>query len=638
MAGEVIPLRPEPAREPPGEHSQADEQPNKAAGRKRERHKVPIIALVRELLGPVHRAAETLRRPRIMLRRLAVLTGLSVLGAWRLFGGWWRWVTAREYAGVDVAAVNLMTRMTLTEQVRQRRRRLSYFLAGVLTMASLYGWFWQRGYLYAVLVVLVATCTVLEAGFRRSRAAEAGRVALSTHPGSKAVRRAVSHAGLSKTPDDVRVVGPVTRDGTSWCAIVELPPGTPAKKAVTRRAELAGAVGVDIAQVFTDRVPGNEGRVLLQVFDHDPLSGEPVSSSLVTRTTPFDAWTEKVTVGVDVRSRPVSFSIIERSLLTGGEPGSGKSVGCNNVLCAMTLDTQVSMWTIDGKGGADLLDYEPISDRFLIEPDPDACLDLLIDGQDDMSDRYRKLRAIGAKKLTKEIATGLGLRLRVLHIDELQFFVSAGKTGDKIVDALWDLVSRGRAAGWVISCATQRPSGDVVPTKLRDILSIRWALRCTTPDASNTILGRGWAAKGYDASAIDPAQRGAGLLYAEGSHPITMRTQLLGDDEVTLICRRAYDLREKAGTLPMSDARPVVRLLKAVLRAFSETAPSLDKIFTTDLLAQLTQHADYADWDAERLATELRPVGVEPVQTRIGSVAGRKGYRLADVMRALERS
>jgi DNA segregation ATPase FtsK/SpoIIIE-like protein len=45
----------------------------------------------------------------------------------------------------------------------------------------------------------------------------------------------------------------------------------------------------------------------------------------------------------------------------------------------------------------------------------------------------------------------------------------------------------------VTVATTQKPSADVVPTFLRDLFGFRWALRCSTPEASDTILGRGWA-------------------------------------------------------------------------------------------------------------------------------------------------
>lgn len=553
--------------------------------------------------------------------------GYGLLGIGRATRAGWRWLTAAELSQ------HMGSRPEMLVRERERRRKIALWASGGSAAAVLW-LLWISAALVALvaLVVLLGASAVEQRLRKVDQGEAAGRRAVGTNPSGKAVRRAISAAKLGRF-DDIRVIGPVTRDGgTAWVAQVELPAGITSASAVKRQPQLASALGVDLAQLAVDPVKGHGGRVLVWCADTDPLAGDPIPSPLVGRVTAFDVWSEKISPGVDVRGRPVAFSLPERSILTGGEPGSGKSVGSNNVLCAVSLDPHVPLWLADGKGGADLMDYEPLAARFLADPDPAALLAMCRDAQDDMSDRYRKLRALGAKKLTREIAEQLGVNLTVFHIDELQFF-AASDLGKDIINALWDLVSRGRAAGWAVSCATQRPSGDVVPTKLRDILSIRWALRCTTPDASDTILGRGWAGQGYSAHTLDSTQRGAGLLLAEGSTPAAMRTYFLGDRDVTALTRRAYTLRETAGTLPQSDARPGVRLLKAALAAMGET----DKVSTVELLAELTGHPPYAEWEATRLADELRPLGVRPGDQWING-ANLRGYRRADVMRALERA
>jgi DNA segregation ATPase FtsK/SpoIIIE, S-DNA-T family len=109
-----------------------------------------------------------------------------------------------------------------------------------------------------------------------------------------------------------------------------------------------------------------------------------------------------------------------------------------------------------------------------------------------------------------------------------------------------DLVSRGRAAGVIFLAATQKPSGDTIPTYLRDLFAFRWAFRCTTPQMSDTILGVGWSTAGYTASLIDAAHRGVGYLLHEGGEPVRMRTFYLTDDDLTQLARRAEQLREPA--------------------------------------------------------------------------------------------
>ncbi|WP_449061234.1 FtsK/SpoIIIE domain-containing protein [Planomonospora algeriensis] len=531
--GVVVPIRPglDPEAVPPDPRV-------RVLRNVRERARVPLRRLAR------------VRPTRHQVHAVARHAGFGVLGLVRFGGVYWRWVTAAEYATDPKAGPELV------ERVRHRRRRTSYVLVPLASAGLLAGWLWWWPLPVLLSAAGLVTASAVEQAVRRGPVGqEQGHTPLGHHPGGKAVRRTVANAGLGKF-DDLRVIGPVVRDEAAWTAVVELPPGTPAVKAMRRRVELAAAAGVDVAQLAIDPVPGHAGRITLWVADDDPLAGDAITSPLAGRTAVFDAWREKIPVGVDVRGRPIAFRLPERSLLTGGEPGAGKSVASNNLLCALALDPHVRLWPVDGKGGSDLLDYEPIAERFVGEPDVAAVLGLLTDLRDEMADRYRKLKAVGHRKVTGEIADELGIRLLVLHIDELQAFTCDDEHGKRVVRLLWDLVSRGRAAGIVVSGATQRPAADVVPTRLRDILSIRWALRCTTPQASDTILGQGWASRGFNAASIDPTQRGAGYLLAEGSLPAPMRTYYLGDDDVTALTRRAHRLREAAGTLPLSDARP----------------------------------------------------------------------------------
>ncbi|HET9443565.1 MAG TPA: hypothetical protein VFO65_09590, partial [Acidimicrobiales bacterium] len=88
---------------------------------------------------------------------------------------------------------------------------------------------------------------------------------------------------------------------------------------------------------------------------------------------------------------------------------------------------------------------------------------------------------------------------------------------------------------------------DVVPTALRDLFGFRWALRCSTPQASDTILGSGWASQGYSAAEVDASCRGVGLLLHEGGRPVRLRAYYLDDDDLAAIAARATDLRRGAG-------------------------------------------------------------------------------------------
>jgi S-DNA-T family DNA segregation ATPase FtsK/SpoIIIE len=94
--------------------------------------------------------------------------------------------------------------------------------------------------------------------------------------------------------------------------------------------------------------------------------------------------------------------------------------------------------------------------------------------------------------------------------------------------------------------APQEAGADVVPTALRDLFGFRLALRCSTPQASDTILGQGWATAGADASTVPGGQRGVGYLLAEGERPVRVKGFYLDDTDVQAIAERATARRADA--------------------------------------------------------------------------------------------
>ncbi|GAB2509205.1 FtsK/SpoIIIE domain-containing protein [Nocardiopsis aegyptia] len=221
-------------------------------------------------------------------------------------------------------------------------------------------------------------------------------------------------------------------------------------------------------------------------------------------------WRDKLFAGRDPRGRAVETKMVERSYMIGGEPGGGKSVASNNVLAWFFLDPRVKVYLADGKFGFDLMVWKAMAAGVLTSKDPDDMLDFLDGVRVEMDRRYGLLRKLGVPKVTEDIAERHNLHPIVVHIDEVQYWSAGGdkKSNEKFMVMLADIVGRGRAAGIITGVITQRPAAEVVPTRLRDILSIRWALRCTTPAASDTILGSGWAGRGYSAARFEPDQRG----------------------------------------------------------------------------------------------------------------------------------
>ncbi|MFI1472378.1 FtsK/SpoIIIE domain-containing protein [Streptomyces wuyuanensis] len=389
----------------------------------------------------------------------------------------------------------------------------------------------------------------------------------------------------------------------AWSAIVDLPPGIPAKKALRAQEEVASAFGVEAAQVTLTK-GGRAGRIELYVTKDVPFSGDSVEGPLMALEAATNFW-GRIQIGPDVRGLPISISVVERSGLIGGEPGAGKSASGNTILLAAALDPRVILWLADGKGGGDLDPFKNLCERYEGDADPEAFYEMLLDAIKDMKNRYALLKKLGKRKVTEQLANQYPeLRQKLLWVDELMLYTTDEEFGKKITKALRNLVSRGRAAGIITFCATQKPGSDVVDTSLRDLLSIRWALRCTTPEASDTILGKGAASAGYSAKSIEPEMRGAGLLWAEGSNPVLVRADYYDDDQIKELLDRAYDLRAKAGTLPQGP-KTLADLLREKGEADAEILAVLADTFTAYDQAAKAQAQAEGKSEAEVEATTL---------------------------------
>jgi S-DNA-T family DNA segregation ATPase FtsK/SpoIIIE len=243
-----------------------------------------------------------------------------------------------------------------------------------------------------------------------------------------------------------------------------------------------------------------------------------------------------------VRSRdpsPASLHVkrhgVKNPWISGTKSGAEQSAALSVLLAAGALDPDARLWLLDGKL-VELAAWAPVAER-VAGPDGEQALVLLRDVRAEMEGRYRELLARGLRKIRRED----GLPLHLVVCEELVFYLTMPDKGQRqeFAELLRDLVARGRAAGVIVCAATQKPGADVVPSALRDLFGFRLAMRCTTPQASDTILGQGWASNGADASEIPGAQRGVGYLLAEGERPVRMRGCYLGDDDVAAIAERA---------------------------------------------------------------------------------------------------
>jgi FtsK/SpoIIIE family len=327
----------------------------------------------------------------------------------------------------------------------------------------------------------------------------------------------------------------LTRSGAVYG--LALSPRLTAEDLSKRSEPLAVAFGAASVRVSRDRA--HAGRAQLVVCHRDTLAEEPVAWPWVGLKR-SDLW-GGLPLGYDEDDSLVIVGLAGHHLLLGGEPGAGKSNALSLVVGAAALDPAVELWCFDGKL-VELAHWRRCSRRF-VGSDLEAATSALRELRADMESRYAWMLERGLRKIDR----GSGPGLVVVVIDELALYLQGkSKARDELAEVLRDIVARGRAAGVVVVAATQKPSSDIIPTSIRDLFGCRLALRCATRDASDTVLGVGWASEGFSASEIDPATRGVGYLLAEGTVPRRMRCFVLSDDHLAHVAKRAELLRGTA--------------------------------------------------------------------------------------------
>src|ERR1700722_18229354 len=257
---------------------------------------------------------------------------------------------------------------------------------------------------------------------------------------------------------------------------------------------------------------------------------------------PLSIW-DPVHLGTDELGRRVQVTLAERNMLIGGEPGGGKSVALQLVVAHGALSPDCRLILVDGKR-VELGLWRDCAERF-IGPSMDDAIDTMRWLQAKIDERTEWLLDHKKRKITPD----MGWPVYLVAVDEIAYFSATVGTPQQIKEfnaCNRDVIARGRAPGIIPVEATQRPSADIIPTSLRDLFGYRWAFRCSTEASSDTILGHGWADKGYCATEIDPQARGVSWLRAEDGIPRRVKAAYLSDAQIIDLASRAATARTRA--------------------------------------------------------------------------------------------
>ncbi|MFD8563909.1 hypothetical protein ACFV1N_42130 [Streptosporangium canum] len=533
----------------------------------------------------------------------------------------WKWIRADDYAGTDD--------LKFREQVRTRRRRTAWwtgagYLASAVTSTGLYG-----GTAAALAVgAVVGVGTAVEVRKRivdRPVPLKFPGLGKSATPAENTVIRAAIDAKLGRA-EGMRLASPVLTEDGGWSTVLQLPPGQKARKCLGLEADFASALGVGETQVVFELIPEHAGRLAVFVAKADPFL-KVYPSPLIGRTEPMNFWAG-IPAGVNGRGRMETLRLVDASLLVAGEPRAGKSAAVNGIIgaAALAVTPKIHLW--DGKGAGDHRVWRRIAHTAEKRNAP-GLLAHLKKMRDQMEHVFDLLDdAGGSTKLTPELCRQFGVDVELTVVDETRYYVTSPQ-GEEIVDLMVDIASRGPAAGVLLVLASQRMTTDAIPGPLKGVCSLRWAMRCPDTTASNAVLGQGAAGAGYNASEIPRSHRGVGILDADGSDPVKLRSCFLDDPDLVEVADVAYALRAAAGTLPsQQEASPEADPVELILSAFGDA----DRLHTVDLVEALGD-----GWTPARVAEALKPYGVSPGDVKIDG-RNRNGYRRQDLMAAVNGS
>lgn len=632
------------------------------------RSRVEALALARWIVGHYsHVTTYHLTRLPLYAARLVLR---SPRGFGRTLAGTTRWVTDAEGLPVRLAAVRREDAEEYLKLSRQRDARvrlrtvvllaaLTILAVGVLMLLFVapHGAWWAAA---AVLLGILGWIGSTPDKPLLDVAAVKPRVRRLT---ADVLLRAFLASGLCKVDDPITFPAPIMRDGPGWRAVIDLPFGVTADKAIKKRTDLAAGLDLDEVQVWPTRVRGSAGsarRLALWVADEDPYAKASGPWPLTPRGT-VDVF-EPFSFGEDQRGRPVPLSLMFTSLLVGAIPRMGKTVAGRLPVLACGLDPTVELHIYNGKGPVDWLPFERIAHRIGFGVRDDVVQALVEDLRALVADMNRRYDTIGALspdicpegKVTRAIASKRSLKLWpvLVAIDEFQRYSGHPVHGDEIVALLTELCKVGPAVGIMIVLLTQKPDSKAVPTDLRDNIGTRFALKTMTWQSSEAVLGAGSYGAGYDSSRFQRAHKGVGILLgADDSdtvdEAVTVRTYLTRSADVETVVARARALREAAGTITghaAGEAATVATARDSLLDDILAMVPASEpKVWTETVLARLAELRPdvYDGWEAIHLAAALKPYGIAlgrqvwGTDPTTGKGANRKGLHRADVAAAV---
>jgi S-DNA-T family DNA segregation ATPase FtsK/SpoIIIE len=221
-------------------------------------------------------------------------------------------------------------------------------------------------------------------------------------------------------------------------------------------------------------------------------------------------------------------------ICVSGLPGYGKTSLINSWLCQLTATPAAQFALLDGKDGGD---QEPWHDRAWRHAGDQlaAALDVLEDVHAEMRRRLRTVTELtGQRNAWNATGPTEDLPLLVTVLDECQTYLDlAQHKGDRVLEGLTrrcialagELIRKGRSVLCLTILATQKTTGDSIPTSLRDNSGLAVSFALKTTESSVAALGDAIREyPGYSPTLLRETPNGIGTAVATlttGTDPFT---------------------------------------------------------------------------------------------------------------------
>jgi S-DNA-T family DNA segregation ATPase FtsK/SpoIIIE len=343
-------------------------------------------------------------------------------------------------------------------------------------------------------------------------------------------RSTMAMSGLTKryrlrehTPRLQRVVS------TAWCdrVYVRLLQGQCTEDFERAAPELAHSFGARSCRVREDR----PARLWLEFAVRDRLA-ERVPALPV----PEQADLQAVAIGRREDGELWLLPVRGTHVLIAGMTGAGKGSVLWSILRGLApavRDGVVEVWAIDPKGGMELGPGRAMYARFAVPTATERPYDEIAELLEDLV-RVMQERAQALDGVTRLHEPTIASPLIVLVIDEianLTAYLTDRKVKDRVLQALGLLLTQGRAIGISVIAALQDPRREVL--QLRNLFSLRIALRLDAPTEVDMVLGDGAREQGAYCDHIPRSLPGVGYMRIDGiREPTRVRAGHVTDPDI----------------------------------------------------------------------------------------------------------